>query len=65
MRGRSWVVEGDAPLPLDDLGAAGNGAELLSAFRSGRTVTEIAARLGVHPATVGRRLRRLEDGLDE
>ena len=64
-RGRSWVVEGAAPLPLDNLGAAGDGAELLSAFRSGRTVTEIAARLGVHPATVGRRLRRLEDGLDE
>lgn len=64
-RGRSWVAQGDAPLPLDDLDVGRNDRKLLRAVRSGRTVTEIASRLGVHPSTVGRRLRRLEDELDD
>lgn len=55
---REW---GDGRPPLEELLSDGRGAELERAVRlHGYTNVEVARHLGVHPMTVGRRLRRFE-----
>jgi REP element-mobilizing transposase RayT len=52
--------------PLEDLLAEAGNAGIAAAYREhGYTMSEIAARLSVHYATVSRRLRRYEAGLSE